>query len=398
MPRRVATVPLLGAGLLVLAFSACRYNPESTALAGPGWPAETWPVSTPAAEGFDPDSLAAIEADVAAGVYGSVDHFLLIRNGRAVIDTHYDRTYTLPSDAPDTTDHPYNYSHPNWHPYYHGSDLHTLQSVTKSVNSAALGIAIDAGLIPGVESPVMPYLQAYSPDVSDPRKAAMTIEDLLTMRSGIDWYTEGGYGNTDHSTIVMELSDEWIRYIIGRPMDAEPGTVYEYNDGASVLLGKIITEATGMRADLWAAERLFKPIGITEHYWKITPDGETDTEGGLYLKTHDLARIGYLFLRGGEWEGKQIVSKAWVDKSTAPVVADIAPANEQVNLGYGYQWWVPDQENGRATVFAGNGYGGQFVLVAPDYDIVAVFNAWDIDAPRTTWRLLQDRILPSTRR
>ena len=84
--------------------------------------------------------------------------------------------------------------------------------------------------------------------------------------------------------------------------------------------------------------------------------------------------------------------------STSPVVPDILPANEQVNLGYGYQWWVPDQENGRATVFAGNGYGGQFVLVAPDYDIVVVFNAWDIDAPRTTFRLLQDRILPATRR
>ncbi|MEZ4699094.1 MAG: serine hydrolase [Rhodothermales bacterium] len=362
------------------------------------WPGASWPVSTPQAEGVNPDTLAAIHADLAAGAYGAVDHFLLIRHGRVIADHHYDRVYRLPPDAADTTNHQYNYDHPDWHPYLHGSELHTLQSVTKSVNATVLGIAIDEGLIPGVDTPAMTYFAAYDPDLSDPRKASMTIEDLLTMRSGIDWYTQGGYANPEHSTIVMELSDAWIEYIVGRPMDADPGAAFEYNDGASVLLGKIVTEATGMRADTYAAERLFKPIGITDYYWKITPDGEADTEGGLYLKTHDLARIGYLYLHGGVWNGRQVVSRDWVERSTSPVVADIAPGNDRVNLGYGYQWWVPDQEYGQTKVFAGNGFGGQFVLVAPEYDIVAVFNGWDPFGDKSTWRVLQERILPATTR
>jgi CubicO group peptidase (beta-lactamase class C family) len=167
-----------------------------------------------------------------------------------------------------------------------------------------------------------------------------------------------------------------------------------------VLLGKILREATGQRADEWARQRLFEPIGIRDFHWKITPDGEADTEGGLYLSSHDLARIGYLFLRGGEWNGRQVLSREWVESSTSPVVSDVAPNNDRPDSGYGYQWWVPDHEDGRPIVFAGNGYGGQFLLVAPDYDVVAVFNGWNIHGGdvRSTWRALQDRLLPAITR
>ncbi len=386
-------IRLLAALFIATAIASCLPAPAPLH----SWPGDAWETAAPEDEGIDPDTLAAIHADLAAGVYGSVDHFLLIRHGRVVADHRYERTYTLSPTAADTVDHPYNYEHPNWHPYYQGTDLHTLQSVTKSVTSAALGIAIDEGLIEGVGAHVMPYLDARDPDLSDPRRVAMTLEDLLTMRSGIDWNSEGGYNNPEHSTIVMELSDDWIGYILSRPMREEPGTVFEYNDGASVLIGKVLTEATGMRADRWTAERLFAPIGIQEHYWKITPDGEADTEGGLYLKTHDLARIGYLFLRGGTWNGRQIVSREWVQQSTSPIIPDLAPDDPTLDMGYGFQWWVPGQSDGVTEVFAGNGFGGQFVFVAPAYDIVAVFNGWDFDGQRSTWSILQERILPATR-
>lgn len=180
-------------------------------------------------------------------------------------------------------------------------------------------------------------------------------------------------------------------------MDAAPGVRYQYNDGASVMLGKIVREATGKRMDAWAKERLFEPIGIREFHWKITPDGEADTEGGLYLAAEDLARIGYLFLRGGQWNGKQIVSRAWVEASTSPVVPDVNPANGTPDPGYGYQWWVTDQHDGQTDIFAANGYGGQFLLVVPRYDIVAVFNGWNIHpgARKSTYRALQNYILPA---
>jgi CubicO group peptidase (beta-lactamase class C family) len=341
----------------------------------------------------------ALVADIEKGDYGLIDHFLLTRHGRVVADRHFDHDYDSISAAYEPVDHQYDYDHPAWHPLYRDTHLHTLQSVTKSVTSAALGIAIDEGLIAGVDVPVWPFLAAYSPDMSDPRRGATTLEDFLTMRSGIEWAVPGAtYDDDSHPTIIMENGDEWIRYVVDRPLATDPGTRFDYNDGVSVLIGKILREATGQRVDEWARERLFEPIGIEEFYWKTTPDGEVDTEGGLYLSTHDLARIGYLFLRGGEWVGKRIVSSEWVTAATTPVVPDVAPDNDRQDAGYGYQWWVPDQEGGRALVFAGNGYGGQFVLVAPEYDIVCVFNGWNIHggASRSSYRALQERILPAT--
>jgi putative nucleotidyltransferase with HDIG domain len=364
------------------------------------WPGETWAVSTPADVGIDPTAIEALVADIDAGIYGLIDHFTLIRHGRLVADHHFEQDYETIAAAYDTTNHQYNYDHPDWHPYYRDTDLHTLQSVTKSITSVALGIAVDRGLIPGVEVPAMSFFQAYEPDLTDPRRAEMSLEDLLTMRSGIEWREDTPYTDPNNSCILMEASEEWVPFVMDHPMDADPGTVWEYNSGASVLLGKIVQVATGQRIDAWAREELFEPLGIHDFYWKITPSGEVDTEGGLYLSAPDLARIGYLFLRGGMWGERRIVSEDWVRVSTAPVVPDIRPDNGRPDAGYGYQWWVPDHDGESTEVFAGNGYGGQFLLVAPAYDVVAVFNGWNIHggASASTWRALQERILPAISR
>lgn len=358
------------------------------------WPGDTWETSTPQAEGIHPDSIAAIVADMEAGKYGYIDAFMLIRHGRVVANYRFEQDYETLAAQYDTTNYQYNYDHPDWHPYYNGTDLHSLQSVTKSVTSAALGIAIDEGHIESVDVPVMPYFEAYQPFATDDRKEATTLEDFLTMRSGLQWNDTGGYTNDEHDTIKLEASEDWIRFVLDKPTDAEPGTRWQYNDGVSVLIGTIIREATGQRADVWSREKLFEPIGIDTFYWKITPLGEADTEGGLYLRTEDLARIGYLFLRGGDWNGTQVISREWVEASTAPVVPHIRGPQ---SIGYGYQWWVPRQENGQTRIFAANGYGGQFLLVSPEHDIVAVFNGWTIhERPnKSTFVALQQRILPA---
>jgi CubicO group peptidase (beta-lactamase class C family) len=227
----------------------------------------------------------------------------------------------------------------------------------------------------------------------------MTLEDMLTMRSGIDWNEMISYDDATNSCIQMEASDGWIRFVLDHPMREDPGTVFDYNSGVSVLLGKIVGVATGQRVDRWTEERLFNPIGITEYYWKTTPDGEVDTEGGLYLSAHDLARIAYLFLRGGVWDGEQIISKEWVEASTAPVVPDTRPDNGRQDTGYGYQWWVPQHEGGSTIVFSGRGYGEQYPLVVPEHDIVVVFNGWNIHGggERSTYTALWERILPAVR-
>ncbi|MCH8121735.1 MAG: serine hydrolase [Bacteroidetes bacterium] len=376
-------------------FVGCDVESQPVNEDGYGWPGDTWPTSTPEAEGIDPAVIDSIVNDINSGEYGLIDAFMVIRHGIVVADHRFEQDYESIMVQYDTTDYMYNYDHVNWHPYLKGTMLHSLQSVSKSVTSAALGIAIDDGLIDGPRAPVLPFFDDYEFEQTDERKQALTLEDFLTMRAGIKWNTAGGYTDSTHSTIIMENSDEWIQYVLDQPMDAEPGTRYQYNDGASVLIGKIARVATGKRMDEWARERLFEPIGIDEFYWKITPDGEADTEGGLYLKTEDLARFGYLFLRNGVWNGEQIISEEWVKASTSPVVAQVGP---QAQVGYGYQWWIPVQEDGRAIVFAGNGYGGQFVMVAPDYDIVVIFNGWRIhgEANKSSYRVLQDRILPAS--
>lgn len=361
------------------------------------YPGETWETSTPEAEGVDPAAIEAIHQDMLDGKYGLIDHFLLIRNGKVIADHHYEQDYKTLAAQYDTTNHQYNYDHPDWHPYYNGTKLHTLQSVTKSVTSAAMGIAVDEGYLESVDMPAMHMFEGFKQNISDPKRKAVKLEDLLTMRSGINWNEMISYDDSTNSCIVMEGSEDWIQYVLDQPMREAPGERFDYNSGVSVLLGKLIGISTGKRVDEWTREKLFEPIGIDEFYWKITPLGEVDTEGGLYLTSHDLARIGYLFLRKGKWGDKQIISEEWVEASTSPVVNDVWPNNGRQDSGYGYQWWIPNQKEGQTSVFAGNGYGGQFVLVSPEHDIVAVFNGWNIHSQPElfTWNTLQTRILPA---
>ncbi len=359
--------------------SASQHAPDIS------WPQAEWEYSTLEAEGFDPDPVNLFIEDLVAEKYGRVDHFLLIRHGRIVAEKKIERDYaalaaTLDQDdrlMPNFSNPIYNYDDANLHPYYQGTDLHSIQSVTKSITSAAFGIAIDEGYIEGTDAPVLPFFDEYTFDKSDPRKERLTIDDLLTMRTGIAWDDEGGFGSETDSTYALENSQTWIQFILDQAMYEQPGTVFQYNDGASVLLGKILRVATGQRVDAWAKEKLFGPIGIEAFHWKISPDGEADTEGGLYLSAHDMARIGYLFLRDGLWNGNRVISEDWVRRSVASNVASSSTGDNSSPFGYGYQWWVPEDGKGRALGFGGFGLGGQRIMVFPKYDVVVVFQGWD---------------------
>ena len=338
-----------------------------------------------------------INSEINNGEYGLIDRFMVVQNEELLADFKYEQDYESIAQKYDTTNHQYNYNHPNWHPYYKQTELHTLQSVTKSVTSILLGIALDLNEDYNVETKAMPFFKGYAVKSQDKRKNNITIEDLLTMRSGLKW-NEDDYTNPLNDCDLMESSNEWITYVLNKPTDTIPGTRFEYNSGASVLLGKIVRIITGKRIEKWAEEKLFKPLGISDYYWKETPDGEIDTEGGLYLKAEDLAKIGSLFLNRGKWNDKQIVSESWVTASISPVVNDVNPNNKS-KIGYGYQWWIPEHTNGRSNVFAGNGFGGQFLMMAPEYNLIVLFNGWNINdkAEKSTWSVLHDRIIPALR-
>lgn len=374
--------------VLVLLNAGCAQNktPHEDGVASQSWPEGKWETSSLEAEGIDPLPIARFVEEIKSGKYGMVDHFLLVRHGRVVVDERFKRDYQAvaakvrPEEriGLNRRDPKYDYENTDYHPNYQGTDLHSLQSVSKSVASLALGIAIDKGSIEGVDIPALPFFDAYDFDKSDPRRAAITIEDLLTMRSGIEWEPEGSFQDPEISTVSLENSDTWIQFILDHPMDADPGTTFEYNDGASVLLGKIVGVATGQRLDAWTAQHLFDPIGIDNFYWKATPDGEMDSMGGLYLTALDLARIGLLVLHDGMWADKRVVSEEWIRQSTSPHVADTAPDNADDDTSYGYQWWLPSHKTGGPRAISARGFGGQRLTVIPELDLVIVFNGWDL--------------------
>lgn len=334
-----------------------------------------WPTSTPEAQGLDPIPLLALDSAIRAGAFGYVDRMAVVRHGHLVLNKRYDRDYVAASADYDLAPHQYNYRHPDWHPYFQGRDVHTLQSVTKSITSALIGIAVGRGEIESVDTPLVSLLEDYDLTGVDPKLRKATLEDLLTMRTGIEWHETDRPIGPDNTTIQMEGSDDWVRFTLDQPMDAAPGEKFNYNSGTSHMMSAIIRGATGYTADKYAEEYLFGPLGIHDYHWKITPAGLPDTEGGLYLEAEQLLKIGQLYLNGGVWHGTQVLPESWVEQSVAHQV-------ESINgpfWSYGYQWWLIDRAG--TAVWAGMGYGDQYLIVIPDYDLVGVVNSWNLFGP-----------------
>ena len=344
------------------------------------FPAEAWPVAAPAERGLDPAPLAELDRAAGAGRYGHVDRILVVKDGYLVLNGRYENDYAelarhKAQDASDTLSGggepgEYNYYDPERHPFYRGREVHSLQSVTKSVSSTLIGIAIGQGKIAGTDAPLLSFFEEYE---VDPRLAEATLADLLTMRSGIAW-NESGLDESN-TTLQLEHSDDWIRFTFAQPIDAAPGEKWVYNSGGSHLMSGVIEAATGVFIDEFAREHLFGPLGIDDFHWKKDPQGYPDTEGGLYLRAEDLARFGYLFLRGGRWRDRQVVPADWVAAATARQVERVAADGR----GYGYQWWRLDR--GAVAVWAGLGFGGQYLLVLPSLDVVAVASSWNLYGP-----------------
>jgi len=334
--------------------------------------------------------LTSLDAELASGRQGYVDSMLVIRHGRLVYEKTYDRSKDYARlFAGKGLPGIYNYYDPGWHPYYKKTRLHTMQSVSKSVTSALIGIAIARGEIPGAGARVMPFFANFKIP-ADPRRDRMTLEDVLTMRTGIRWDEEtAAYTDPANNCAAMEGSEDWVRYVLEQPMAQEPGKGFVYNSGATELLSYVITKATGKPADDYAKEHLFGPLGIEDSYWKRTPKGLADTEGGLYLAPRDLAKIGRLYMQDGVWEGKRLLPEGWVKASTTP-----ATATNEKSFGYGYQWWVlPD-----AGAYAAWGYGGQFLFVVPRLDLIAVFTGWNIyDLPELDPRYALERVIAAVK-
>ena len=346
------------------------------------WPLIEWPSVTPQSQSMNVDSLKAFDEDIAGGKYGYIDGMIVTRNGKMVYQKSYKHDYNkiYGDDAKKKSglnqldpSGPYNYYNAWWHPFYHGSELHTLQSVTKTITSVIIGVATTRKEFPGLSTTVISFFDTTLIKNIDDRKRRLTIRLLLTMTSGFDWNENLPYSDPKNDCSVMEASFDWVQYVIDKPMAYEPGQTFNYNSGASQLLSFIFRKATGKDIEEYAAHHLFSPLGIYQFFWKRTPTGLVDTEGGLYLAATDLAKIYFLFLKDGNWNGKQLVTHDWVKASITPAIS------LRSGVAYGYKWWLYNYGNDNSKyAWAGSGSGGQWPLVIPEYGIVAVFTGWNI--------------------
>jgi len=341
------------------------------------WPTAIWEREKPESKGMDIDSLKSYSNILKSGKLGYIDGMLITRGGKIIFEEEYTHNYDSLYLQTKTAPGKYNYYDTDWHPFYRDSKLHTMQSVSKSLTSAAIAIANKNGDIPDLNANIMNYFDDYKSSKPDPRREKITILDVLNMSSGIKW-DESSMAYTDPSSdcVQMELSNDWIQYVIDREMAESPGTKFNYNSGETMLLSYLINKTTGTDLAKYLEKNLFSVIGIKDYYWKHTPKGLTDAEGGLYLTPRDLARFGYLILKNGVWDGKQVLPKSWVSQIHE---TDINTGTDW--LRYGLQFWVMPYGDNQTAILA-SGLGGQRMIVIPEYDIVAVFTGWNIyDVP-----------------
>jgi CubicO group peptidase (beta-lactamase class C family) len=318
------------------------------------WPTEGWRYVTPAQAGMDGEKLRQM-VDAIEGSSFKVDSAMVIKDGYIVLDEYFGE--------------------------YEKDTLHIIYSCTKSVVSTIFGIAHENGAIPDLDTKLLDIFPEIIPENPGDWKSTITLRDLLMMSGGFDardsWLYEWEGLNPLHE------SEDAVQYMLNLPMDFEPGSRFEYTNGVSHLLSCIITEKTGVSAAEYADEHLFGPLGITEYTWDSDNQGRNWGYNRIHFTPHDMAKIGFLFLNKGDWDGEQIISEEWVAEATTHRI------DANILDGYGYQWWVGD------GFYVAVGYQGQFIFVYPEHDLIAVFTGGSPETFDYTIRLPELYIIPA---
>jgi CubicO group peptidase (beta-lactamase class C family) len=308
------------------------------------WPTDGWRYSSPEEQGMNNDTLNAM-MDLIEEQEFPIHSVLVIKNGYAVYERYP-------------------------HEYYPAGHLKLLHSVTKSFASSLIGIAIQQGLLSGVNETVLSFFPEYTIANPDPRKDAMTIEDLLTMTPGLEWDEWSyPYEDAENNTLrVMMNSPDAVQYVLDRPMSHTPGEHWVYNGGASLLLAAIIQQISNQTTHEFAQQYLFDPLGFSLSVWYTTSGGWCNSFGGLRLNTRDIAKLGFLYLNNGTWNGTQILPADYVANATEPI--DLAnPLGP--SFGYGWHWWTRSD----LGIYFAYGRYGQKIMVSPEHDLVVAFTA-----------------------
>jgi CubicO group peptidase (beta-lactamase class C family) len=351
-------------GLLMLAANAGRMAAQDLA------------VVDPSAAGLSTQRLEQMESAIRAGDFKRVTSVLLARDGKLAFERYFD------ADGP--------------------QGLRNTRSATKSVTGMLVGIAIDRGLISGVQARVLDYFPDKQPVQNpDPRKAQITIEDFLTMSSLLECDDENQFSRGNEER--MYLVEDWVKFTLDLPIRGFPdwvakpanspyGRSWSYCTAGPTTLGAVLERATKRNVPDFARENLFSPLGITNVKWQFQPPGTAMTGGGLNLRSRDLVKLGQLYLNGGTWNRKRIVSADWVARSISP------HANAREDTDYGYLLWLQTFHTGGRNYkcFAMYGTGGNKVYVFPQEKFVVVVTTTNFQvqgAGALTDKLVTDYIL-----
>lgn len=325
--------------------------PSSLEAATPGWPSHEWPVAVPQAQGMEASKLEEMQAAIDQRRL-ALHSLLIIRNGVIVSETYYG------SERPEAK--------------------HEQYSVTKSFVSTLIGIALDQKLIRSVDQSLLELLPQYAAAETPDLHQNISLEHVLTMTSGLGW------SETNSGFMALYQSDDWPAFMLSLPVIQKPGFQFDYCSGCSHLLTAVVEGVAEDGTLAFAKQYLFTPLGITDWTWEQDADGIPIGGWGLRLTPRDMARLGYLFLRGGEWNGQQVVSSEWVKQATQ---RHISTDDER---GYGYQWWIDADGKGYAAL----GRGGQMIYLRPEENLIVVTTAGSVEH-KEIYRLIEDYVLPA---
>ena len=326
--------------------------------------------------GVGSDKINRLIRDISQGRHGDIHSFLIVKDNRLVVEEYFCENGS--KHGPFITGH-------------FCDRVHHLASTTKSVTSILVGIAIDRGFINNIEDPIHQYLPEYT-ELFTEQKKQIRISHMLTMTPGYQW-RQFRVSDDKNDAMAMWHTDDVIRFVLQKPIEAEPGEKFNYTNGVPTVTGEIIKNAVGMELKDFAEKVLFHPLGITTYNWTSYPDGSMETDGGLALRPRDLAKIGQLFVNGGEWEGQRIVSEVWVRESTRERLR----FGNSLQWGYGYHWMQAESRIGEHVVrsYFVPGDGSQILAVFPDLRLVIVFTAgnYGVDHNPVYYSLFEKYIL-----
>ena len=340
-------------------------------------------------QSIDTSFINAMETSIANGTYPNIHSILISYNGKLVYEKYWtgsDEKYGKSIGV-----------------IAHDIDgLHGVRSVTKSVTSICVGIALQQGKIKDIHQKIFEFFPEYAA-LDTGLISQITIKDLLTMTAGFKW-NEDDHSSPDNSENLMGHSSNPVAYMLSLPMENTPGKVFKYNGGATQLLAAIIQKATGLPLDIFAKKYLFTTLEITNFEWGRTyGSGMPDAFSSLYLKSRDILKLGLLYMNDGKWKTRQVVPAAWVQESIKPfIVADDGSDPRFGKSEYGFQWWILRDTimNKPIIISACIGNGGQRIFIDKKNKLVVVFTGGNYDRPDmylNPYKMLLKFIYPALR-